>query len=67
MRRREFIAVAGASGTWPFSARAQQVGPTLGIMTPASSTTTQVVGVVVNALKEFGWYENQNYRVLYLY
>ena len=65
MRRREFIALMGASVAWPFAATAQQAMPTLGIMTPASSTTTLVVRFVVEAMKQFGWYENQNYRVLY--
>ena len=65
MTRREFIALVGASTTWSFAALAQQVMPTLGIMTPASSTTTLVVRFVVEAMKQFGWYENQNYRVLY--
>ena len=65
MRRREFIALIGASVAWPFAALAQQAMPTLGIMTPASSTTTLVVRFVVEAMKQFGWFENQNYRVLY--
>jgi putative ABC transport system substrate-binding protein len=65
MRRREFIAFMGASVALPFGARAQQTPPTLGIMTPASPATTQVVRAVVEAMKELGWYENQNYRVLY--
>jgi putative tryptophan/tyrosine transport system substrate-binding protein len=43
---------------------AQQRMPTLGILTPASPTTTQVVPFVVHAMKEFGWDEKQNYHVL---
>jgi putative tryptophan/tyrosine transport system substrate-binding protein len=65
MRRREFIALTGASVTWPFAAIAQQGLPTLGILTTASPTTTLVVRVVVDGMKEFGWHEGQNYRVLY--
>jgi putative tryptophan/tyrosine transport system substrate-binding protein len=65
MRRREFIALTGASVAWPFAAMAQQAIPKLGIMSTASSTTTLFVRSFVDAMKEFGWYDNQNYRVLF--
>jgi putative ABC transport system substrate-binding protein len=55
----------GASVAWPLAAMAQQRMPTLGILTPASATTTQTARFVVNAMEEFGWHENGNYRVLY--
>ena len=64
MRRRELITLLG-SVAWPLAARAQQVMPTVGIMTAASPTTTLGVRFVINSLKEFGWDENQNYRVVY--
>jgi len=64
-RRREFIALLGSAAAWPLAARAQQVMPTVGIMTTASPTTTLGVRFVINSLKEFGWDENQNYRVVY--
>ena len=63
MRRREFFALMGASVALPFGARAQ-TPPTLGIMTSASPATTQVVRFVVEAMKEFGWNDKQNYHVL---
>jgi len=65
MRRREFIALIGSAAAWPLATRAQQVMPTVGIMTTASPTTTLGVRFVINSLKEFGWDENQNYRVVY--
>jgi hypothetical protein len=59
MRRREFIALAGASVARPFAAMAQHDMPTLSILTTASPTTTQVVRFVVEAMKDFGWNDKQ--------
>jgi putative ABC transport system substrate-binding protein len=67
MRRREFIALLGASVTWPFAARAQQAMPTVGVITPASPTTTIFGAVFSKLMKEFGWEEDRNYRTLFRY
>jgi putative tryptophan/tyrosine transport system substrate-binding protein len=65
MRRREFIALMGASVAWPFAAMAQQPMPTVGLLSPASPTTTIFVALFPNSMKEFGWEENRNYRTLF--
>jgi hypothetical protein len=54
VRRREFIALMGASATWPFAARAQQALPTVGVMSPASPTTTIFGGLFSKLMKELG-------------
>ena len=58
MRRREFIALVGASITWPFAARAQQAMPTVGVMSTASPMTTTFGVLFPKLMKEFGWEEN---------
>jgi len=35
MRRREFVALIGASVALPFATRAQQAMPTVGVITPS--------------------------------
>ncbi|HXW28288.1 MAG TPA: ABC transporter substrate-binding protein [Xanthobacteraceae bacterium] len=67
MRRREFIAALGASVTWPFAARAQEAMPTVGVLNPALSSTTIVGTVFPEFMKEFGWDENRNYRIVFRY
>ena len=64
MRRREFIALFGASVTWPFAALAQEAGRTygLGVLLPA----TRDVPVNMAFLDEFrrhSFIEGQNLRV----
>src|SRR6516165_9180994 len=56
LKRREVIALLGGSVAWPLAARAQAM-PTVGIMTPASPTTTLGVRFVIHSMKEFGWDE----------
>jgi hypothetical protein len=66
MRRRDFITLIGSAAvTWPFAARAQQAMPTVGVITPGSSTTTILGTVFPKLMKEFGWEENRNYRTLF--
>jgi putative tryptophan/tyrosine transport system substrate-binding protein len=66
MRRRDFIWALGGglAITAPLPVRAQPAMPTVGTMTPASSTTTLAVRFFLSAMREFGWEENRNYRVL---
>ena len=64
MRRREFIALIGASATWPFAAMAQEAGRTyrLGVLLPHPRD----VPVNVAFLEEFrryGFIEGQNLAV----
>jgi putative tryptophan/tyrosine transport system substrate-binding protein len=65
MRRREFIALMGASVAWPFAARAQQAMSTVGVISTASPTTTTFGVLFPKLMKEFGWEENKNYRTLF--
>jgi putative tryptophan/tyrosine transport system substrate-binding protein len=68
MRRRDFVTLIGSAAvTWPFAARAQQAMPTVGVITPGSSTTTILGTVFPKLMKEFGWEENRNYRTLFRY
>src|SRR6516162_5701951 len=68
MRRREFIALAGASVAWPFAAMAQQAGRTyrLGLLT-AEPPNHPVQGGAFNALFEglrrLGFIEGKNLAV----
>jgi putative tryptophan/tyrosine transport system substrate-binding protein len=65
MRRREFIALMGASAGWPFAAGAQQALPTVGVMSPASPTTTIFRALFPKLMKELGWEENRDYRAVF--
>jgi hypothetical protein len=62
MRRRKFIALMGASVIGPFAARAQQVMPTVGVMSTASPTTTTFGVLFPKLMKEFGWEENGGFN-----
>ena len=66
MRRREFIALMGASVTWPFAAMAQEPGRTyrLGFLVPF----TRDVPINVHffdELRRLGFVEGQNLTVEY--
>ena len=63
MRRREFIALMGASVAWPFAARAQQSAmPVIGFLSPGSpeSDVVRLTGVR-QGLKESGYVEGQSF------
>jgi putative ABC transport system substrate-binding protein len=66
MRRREFIALVGASVAWPFAALAQQPGRTyrLGILVPAPRETPTNLPFF-DELRRYGFIEGQNLTVEY--
>ena len=66
MRRREFIALMGASVTWPFAAMAQQAGRTyrLGFLLATPRDDTSPVGMAFwGGLRRGGFIEGQNLTV----
>ena len=50
MRRREFIALFGASVAWPFAAMAQQAGRDLIVISPASAASRARSGTICSCL-----------------
>jgi putative tryptophan/tyrosine transport system substrate-binding protein len=64
MRRREFIALMGASVTWPFAAMAQQSGRTyrVGGLSPAGRDSPGALAML-NELRRFGFIEGQNLTI----
>ena len=62
MRRREFIALFGASIAWPLVARAQQTGrvPRIGILTGSTATLYTSPNSFIRGLHELGYTEGQN-------
>jgi putative tryptophan/tyrosine transport system substrate-binding protein len=64
MRRREFIALMGASVTWPFAAIAQLAGRTyrVGGLT-ASPRNTPAFDGMLDELRRFGFIEGQNLTI----
>jgi putative ABC transport system substrate-binding protein len=66
MRRREFIALMGASATWPFTALAQQAGRTyrLGMVSPlpceATPSTSPLTLAFQDGLRHVGFVKDQN-------
>ena len=65
-RRREFIALMGASATWPFTALAQQAGRTyrLGMVSPlpceATPSTSPLTLAFQDGLRHLGFVKDQN-------
>src|SRR6516165_4018659 len=66
MRRREFIALMGASVAWPFAAMAQQAGRTyrLGCLLPQTRDAPRTVAFL-EELRRRGYIEGQNLTVEY--
>jgi putative tryptophan/tyrosine transport system substrate-binding protein len=66
MRRREFIALMGASVTWPFAALAQEPGRTcrLGVLF-AGPRSGDVVTAFFEGVRRQGFIEGQNLTVIY--
>ena len=67
MKRREFIALAGAAVTWPFAARAQQVGRMrqIGFLFPNSGGDREWerrVEALTDALRTLGWIEGKTVK-----
>jgi putative tryptophan/tyrosine transport system substrate-binding protein len=62
MRRREFIALIGASVAWPFAAMAQQAGRTyhLGIVSPLPCE--QTLALFSDAMRGRGFIEGKTSR-----
>jgi putative tryptophan/tyrosine transport system substrate-binding protein len=68
MRRREFIALMGASVAWPLAAMAQQAGRTyrLGLLLPEPrDDTTPTALAFIGVLRRGGFIEGQNLTVEY--
>ena len=64
MRRREFIALAGASATWPFAALAQEPGRTyrVGGLSSGARNGPPIVAMF-DELRRFGFIEGQNLTI----
>jgi putative tryptophan/tyrosine transport system substrate-binding protein len=67
MRRREFIALMGASVIWPFAATAQEPGRTyrLGILYPAPRDSGVVIDAFLEEVGRQGFIEGKNLEVDY--
>ena len=64
MRRREFIALMGASVAWPFAAMAQQPGRTYRLGGLSSSPRNPPAFVAMfDELRRFGFIEGQNLTI----
>jgi putative ABC transport system substrate-binding protein len=64
MRRREFIALVGASAAWPFAAMAQESGRTYRVGgVSVSSRNAPYVVATFNELRRLGFIEDQNLTV----
>ena len=64
MRRRELIALMGASVAWPFAAMAQQTGRTyrLGVLF-AGPRSLPTFGAMIEELRRFGFIEGKNLTI----
>ncbi len=71
MRRRDFIALAGAAAAWPLAARAQQPAADvrrIGVLSPFAESDPEVQANVTafrQSLQKLGWTEGRNLRIDY--
>jgi putative ABC transport system substrate-binding protein len=69
MKRRAFLWLlsGGVAATAPIVVHAQQSLPTVGVVSGASSTTTQFREPFLRYMKELGWEEGRNYHLSLLF
>jgi putative tryptophan/tyrosine transport system substrate-binding protein len=66
MRRREFIGLLGGAAAWPFAARAQKSGPTIGLLGCTSADESiRYLDALRAGLKESSFIERQNVTIEY--
>jgi putative ABC transport system substrate-binding protein len=68
MKRREFVALLGASAAWPLAARAQQPGkpPVIGFLgASTASSQGQWAAAFAQRLRELGWIEGRTVAIEY--
>jgi putative ABC transport system substrate-binding protein len=66
MRRREFIALMGASVTWPFAALAQEAGRTYRVGGLSSGPrNSPAINAMFDELRRFGFTEGQNLTIVW--
>jgi putative ABC transport system substrate-binding protein len=64
MRRRDFIALVGASVAWPFAALAQEPGRTYRVGGLSSGTRNgPPIAAMFDELRRFGFIEGQNLTI----
>ncbi len=62
MRRREFVALLGCTGVWPFAARSQQAHKIarIGYLAPIAGPDPVIEQAFKETLQQLGWVEGQN-------
>lgn len=64
VRRRDFITLIGGGAAWPFTARAQQTLPIVGLLWVASERVVKPYEESIRAgLRERGWIDGGNFRL----
>ena len=67
MKRREFIAIIGSAGVWPFIALAQEPVPVVGFLNNATpeAYATPFVAAFKKGLAQAGYIDGQNVAIEY--